>query len=49
MTISDERPVLSASGIPLRWLLAAHGVKVPGGDALLPSFFLLFCALTLSV
>jgi Double-GTPase 2 len=22
-------------GIPLRWLLAAHGVKVPGGDALL--------------
>ena len=22
-------------GIPLRWLLAVHGVKVPGGDALL--------------
>ncbi len=22
-------------GVPLRWLLAAHGVKVPGGDALL--------------
>jgi hypothetical protein len=22
-------------GIPLRWLLATHGVKVPGGDALL--------------
>ena len=22
-------------GVPLRWLLAVHGVKVPGGDALL--------------